>query len=1021
MKACGTLHTEVRCNSREHSVAIIITERGDDLILGIDFCRQFNLVTLASVCIQRQVIFEENAVHITNESDVDYNRMLQKWKKYLPLGRRTGDPLGDLKEIFPETFDGSVGLFDGEAELKVSADAKPVQLPPRAIPHSVLPKLKAELDKMEKEGIIRPCPETTDWVHNVVIVSKKNGDIRLCLDPKNLNKYLIRTIHHTASWEDASASFAKGEFFSTLDAKSGYWSQKLSAESQLLTAFNTPFKKYCFVRLPFGLSVSSEIFCEQMDKALEGIPGTFPCADDVKVQGSTEEKHDVHLLETVERAQTAGIKFNPKKCMIKRREISYFGRIISPEGIKPCPDKVKAICEMQPPTDKQELQSFLGSVNFMASFIPHLTQRTHIMRGLLKKDVHFVWTSDMQREFDTIKRAIGEATGLLHFDTDKSVTIETDASMKGIGAVLLQDGQPVKFVSKSLTKAEAEYSNIERELLAVLFACEKLHIYVYGRKVKIHTDHKPLEAIFQKPISLAPARLQRMLLRLRMYDLDVKYVGAKSVLLADTLSRLIQPESHPAIPGLNVTIAEILTIRPTRLEQLRAETKSDPTLSKIQKLVENGWPESMQDLSSDLHAYWCFRDELVILDGLLMKGNRVIVPSTMRADTLTRLHDGHQGITATLQRARRTVYWPNLQADISATLQSCEACQIHGKKKPRIPDRQVSASRSTEILGVDLMHFKGKNILVSIDYYSGYIFVDFLTSETSDAVIRALNNHCRKFGLVERIISDNGPCFKSDKFREFCTELEINHTTSSPHFHESNGRAERAIQTVKQMLKKSTTDIQLTMAIIAYHDTPISNDLPSPAELFFDRRINSRLGVATQPKTLSDDQKVKLSERRSAHLKPPTSRMNYAPDDPVWFTEDGTPDWKPGFVESRDTRPDSYWLVNEDNSRRLRRNIHDMKPRVTSSKLLTKPRPRFTPTSSMELTNHPPPVEFVPIEPPEPEYKPDIASKQPVPAIQSPRKQETPCKNIPHTPVTPNIRRSGREVKPNKKPDFVYN
>ena len=180
-------------------------------------------------------------------------------------------------------FDGSVGLFDGEVKLQLSPEAKPTQLPPRAVPLSVMPKLKDELDKMEKQGIIRPYPETTDWVHNLVIVSKKNGDIRVCLDPKNLNKYLIRSVHYTASWEDAQHSFRNGQFFSTLDAKSGYWTKKLSEQNQLLTAFNTPFKKCCFVRLPFGLSVSSEIFCEQMDKALAGIPGTFPCADDVKV------------------------------------------------------------------------------------------------------------------------------------------------------------------------------------------------------------------------------------------------------------------------------------------------------------------------------------------------------------------------------------------------------------------------------------------------------------------------------------------------------------------------------------------------------------------------------------------------------------------------------------------------------------------------------------------------------------------------------------------------------------------
>ena len=228
---------------------------------------------------------------------------------------------------------------------------------------------------MEKDGIIRECSETTDWVHNLVSVTKKNGDLRLWLDPTNLNKGLIRNLHYTASWEDAQRTFNNGKFFSTLDAKSGYWTQKLSPESQLLTACNTPFKKYCSVRLPFGLSVSAEIFQAQMDKALAGIPGTFPCADDVKVQGSTEERHDIHLLETVRRAKNAGIKFNPDKCSIKKQEIEYFGHVVSTKGIKPCPKKMQAILNMSPPANKQELQSLLGSVNFMSTSLPTLHRK----------------------------------------------------------------------------------------------------------------------------------------------------------------------------------------------------------------------------------------------------------------------------------------------------------------------------------------------------------------------------------------------------------------------------------------------------------------------------------------------------------------------------------------------------------------------------------------------------------------------------------------------------------------------
>ena len=133
-----------------------------------------------------------------------------------------------------------------------------------------------------------------------------------------------------------STAFAMASFSQRLMQKSGYWTKKLNEESQLLTAFNTPFKKYCFIRLPFGLSVSSEI-CEHMDRALAGIPGTFPCADDVKVQGSTEERHDIHLLETIDKAGAAGIKFNPKKCHIKKKRIEYFGRVISPSGVEHMP------------------------------------------------------------------------------------------------------------------------------------------------------------------------------------------------------------------------------------------------------------------------------------------------------------------------------------------------------------------------------------------------------------------------------------------------------------------------------------------------------------------------------------------------------------------------------------------------------------------------------------------------------------------------------------------------------------
>ena len=206
------------------------------------------------------------------------------------------------------------------------------------------------------------------------------------------------------------------------------------------------------------------------------------------------------------------MKFNPEKCAIKKQEIEYFGRVISPRGVTPCPKKVKAILSLVAPSDKQELQSLLGTVNFMATFAPNLMKKTFLMGSLLKRDTHFVWTSDMQGEPDCIKRDIANAVQLVHYDPKKPAIIETDASQKGLGAVLVQGNKPVGFLSMALTTAEMNYSNIERELLAILFACEKLHTYTFGCEIVV----------------------QRMLLRLSVYNVQVKYVGSKSVLFADT-------------------------------------------------------------------------------------------------------------------------------------------------------------------------------------------------------------------------------------------------------------------------------------------------------------------------------------------------------------------------------------------------------------------------------------------------------------------------------------------------------
>ena len=231
----------------------------------------------------------------------------------------------------------------------------------------------------------------------------------------------------------------------------------------------------------------------------------------------------------------------------------------------------------------------------------------------------------------------------------------------------------------------------------------------------------------------------------------------------------------------------------------------------------------------------------------------------MRPATLNRLHDAHQGLTSMLQRARRTVYWPKLQDDIRDMVHKCDERQA-----TRSPDlqREISATRPMKILCINLVDFRGKHTLVTVDYFSRFLTYDTLESETTETVTKVLNNIFRKLGLAEKIISGNGPCFRSNNFRRFCDQLDVGHVTSSPYYHQSNGRAERAIATIEQILKKSASDIDTTKALTTYLDT-----LPSPAELLHNRRINTRLSMPMTPAPLTDQQKTHPSDKRSAHLK----------------------------------------------------------------------------------------------------------------------------------------------------------
>ena len=298
--------------------------------------------------------------------------------------------------------------------------------PPRRVPVALRDKLKAELDRMEKQHVISKITEPTDWVNSLVTVEKPNVSLRVCLDPKDLNDAIKRPHYPNKTLEDILPDLTDAKVFSKFDARSGYWSIGLSHNASLLTTFQTPFGRYRFLRLPYGLKMAQDEFISKMEQCLEGLPGVKTIVDDIVVFGQDRATHNANLDRLMTRCREKGIKLNADKTEMGKTEIPFFGHCLTSNGLKMDPLKVRALREMPSPTSKAELETVLGMVTYLQKFAPNMAEMTCPLRQLLTKDAEFVWDTPQQNAFDKIKDVITQEPGpvLAYFDTRKPITIQ---------------------------------------------------------------------------------------------------------------------------------------------------------------------------------------------------------------------------------------------------------------------------------------------------------------------------------------------------------------------------------------------------------------------------------------------------------------------------------------------------------------------------------------------------------------------------------------------------------------------
>ena len=797
-------------------------------ILGLPACTKLGVVELnCNVTLQKRSLTPQTTTTTATKAK-------DGPEKLKPLSSRE-----DLINAYPDRFEG-IGRFPGTYHITLRDDARPVVHAPRKCPIAIRPQVRAKLDEWVSQGIIAAVEEPTDWVSSLAHSRKANGQIRLCLDPKDLNAAIKRDHYKTPTVEEITHQLAGSTRFTKLDGTSSYLCIVLDYESSLLTTFNTPWGRYRFIRLPFGLACSQDIFQRMMDQLIERCEGVIGIADDVVIHGKDDAAHDRCLHNFMKVAREHGLVFNREKCDVKASSVTFFGTVYDKDGAHPDPKKVEAIHRMPAPQDPQELQRFLGMITYLSPFIPSLSTFTAPLRELLHKDTEFTWNDSYQSAFNTIKKMVCKDTTLRYFDVEKPIIIQVDASLKGLGAALLQDGRPIAFASKALTPTEQRYANIEREMLACVFGAERFHTYVFGKSFTIESDHKPLEQINLKNLADTPARLQRMLLRLQNYDVKITYRPGREMLVADTLSR------YSPIRGPEVTLdlaIHHLHITPEKKLMFQQCIREDPLLRSLADTIVNGWPEDIKDLPNALRPYHNHRDVMTVEDGLILRGEALIIPPSERERILAAIHEGHMGITKCQARARHCVYWPGINADIQRMVEACVTCQRHRPQEPRQPLQSTPApERPWQHLGADFMTFDGSEYLVIIDYYTKMPFVRKMPPSqcNSAKTIASMKELFAEHGIPEVIRTDNGPQFASHLFAEFTKDWSIDHELSSPRNPRSNGQAEAAVKIVKGLLTRAKYSGQDPhLALLAYRSTPFDAHLRSPAEMLYQRPIRT--------------------------------------------------------------------------------------------------------------------------------------------------------------------------------------
>ena len=767
---------------------------------------------------------------------------------------------------------GETGVVEHSIDTK---DAPPVSTNLRRIPYALRDELEKELENLQRTGCIEKS--NSAYASALVLVRKKGGGLRVCIDYRALNKdtkpdkYPIPRIDELID----RVGKCRAKIFSALDLMKGYHQVKMKEEDKQKTAFVCHHGLYQYRRMPFGLTNAPATFQRLIDTVFnkKEWPFVFTYLDDILIASNSVEEHKEHVSKVLKKLADTGLRLTPEKCCFAKTEIEYLGHTLTPEGVRPNNSKVKAIVEFPQPKDVSSLKRFLGVLNFYRKHIKDFAAVAMPLTALTRKDkttgtaVNFQWSAECDKAFSTLKQKLSTAPLLQPPDMSKPFYVWSDASILGFGAVLEQlddQGQrhPIAYASRQTSEAEKKYAPTELEVAALVFAVESFEVYLLGNPFTVYTDHQALVSAFLIHLkSQTRGLLARWYLRLSKFLPQIKldYKPGSANVVADCLSRAPVDSEHEVrvlqVQGETTLVQE--EVMPAAMQQVQEEQMKDTELERIiEFLTCKSLPKDPREafivLNTAKKGYYVV-DNILYYEGPDMPGHRrVVVPVHLRQTILDEHHDlpfaGHFAAKKMSQRISQYFYWTGLRSDVYRKCSSCVSCaSVQGQgDRGRPPLVNIPVGGPFDCIGMDFVELDvskqgNRYALVFQDYLSKWPEVYALADRKATTVAKCLIDLVWKHGVPNRIIHDRAAEFLSEVLQETAELLGVSQLPTSGGHPQTDGLVERFNQTLKQMLAKMVTtkgrdwDVLLGPVLLAYRATPHTSTGMSPFYLLYGR------------------------------------------------------------------------------------------------------------------------------------------------------------------------------------------